>query len=234
LSGFPQADNTEERNEMEQIELTALQRTIEKGRAKRLRRAGQVPAMLYGYGVENVPLQIEALALTRTLARAGASQLIHLRIGDAASTRPVLAREIQRDVLSGDPIHVDFLAVSMTETLTAEVAIVLVGEPAAVETGEGLVLQGANTIEIECLPGDLIPSLEVDVTELELNSAIYVEDLRVPEGITILSDPQELVAQVVYEEVLEEEEEEEELVIEEPVEVEVITRGKAEEGEDEG
>jgi len=217
---------------MEQIELTAAEREIKKGAAKRLRREGKVPAMLYGHGVENLPLQIEILDLKRTLARAGASQLIHLQVGDAPSAQPVLAREIQRDVLSGDPIHVDFLAVSMTERITAEVTIVLVGEPAAVATGEGLLLQGTNSVEIECLPSDLIPSLEVDVTDLELNSAIYVEDLQPPEGITILSDPQELVAQVVYEEVLEEEVEEE-LLIEEPTEVEVIARGRTAEEEKE-
>jgi large subunit ribosomal protein L25 len=219
---------------MEQIELAATRRTVEKNAAKRLRQEGKVPGVLYGHAVGNVPLEFEALNLKRILAKAGASQLIQLRIDAASSTQPVLAREIQRDVLSGEPIHVDFLAVSMTEKITAEVTLTLVGEPAAVATGEGLLLQGSNTIEIECLPGDLIPTLEVDVADLELNHAIYVSDLRVPDNISILSDPQELVAQVVYEEVLEEEEEEEEeLFVEELPEVEVIGRGKAEEEEEE-
>lgn len=220
---------------MEQIQLAAKSRTIIKGGAKRLRQAGKVPGMLYGYGVENVPLEMEALELRRVLTEAGASQLIRLRVDDASSTQPVLAREIQRDVFSGDPIHVDFLAVSMTEKTTAEVTIILVGDPEAASAGHGILLQGANNIEIECLPGDLIPSLEVDVTNLELNSAIFVGDLRVPDGITILSDPQEMVAHVVPErlpEELEEEEEEEALVVEERGEVEVIGRARAEEEED--
>ena len=218
---------------MEQIELAAARRTVTKNAAKRLRREGRVPGILYGHAVENVPLEFEALTLKRTLAKAGASQLIQLRIDAASSTQPVLAREIQRDVLSGDPTHVDVLAVSMTEKITAEVTLTLIGEPAAVATGEGLLLQGTNTVEIECLPGDLIPTLEVDVTDLELNSALYVSDVRVPDNISILSDPQELVAQVVYEEVEEVEEEEEELFVEEQPEVEVIGRGKAEEEEEE-
>jgi len=219
---------------MEPIELAATHRTVEKKTAKRLRREGRVPGILYGHGVENVPLHFDALELKRTLAKAGASQLIQLQIGKAAS-QPVLAREIQRDVLSGDAIHVDLLAVSMTEKITAEVTVTLVGEPASVATHEGLLLQGINTLEIECLPGDLLPYLEVDVSDLELNSALYVEDLRVPEGITILSDPQELVAQVVYEEVEKEEEEEEEegLFVEERAEVEVIGRGRAAEEDEE-
>jgi large subunit ribosomal protein L25 len=215
---------------MEQIELAAARRSVAKTEAKRLRREGQVPGILYGHGVETVPLQIAALELKRTLAQAGASQLIQLRVDNARSTQPVLAREIQRDVLSGDPIHVDFLAVSMTETITAEVSITLVGEPSLVATGEALLLHGTNTIEIECLPGDLIPTLEVDVSNLTLESAIYVSDLEVPHGITVLSDPQELVAQIVVERMLAAEEEEaEELVLEEPAEVEVISRGRVEE-----
>jgi large subunit ribosomal protein L25 len=226
-------DNSEERRAMERIELAATRRTVEKKTAKRLRREGRVPGILYGHGFESVPLHFDALDLKRTLATAGASQLIQLQI-DEATPQPVLAREIQRDVLSGEPIHVDLLAVSMTEKITAEVTVTLIGEPESVATGEGLLLQGINTLEIECLPGDLIPHLEVDVSHLELNTAIYVEDLQVPQGITILSDPQELVAQVIYEEVEEEEEEEEELFVEEPAEVEVIGRGRAEEeGEEE-
>jgi large subunit ribosomal protein L25 len=219
---------------MEQIGLTAQSRTVEKRGAKRLRRQGKVPGMLYGRGVGNVPLSMEAIELKRILHEAGASQLIELRIDEASTTQPVLAREIQRDVLSGEAIHVDFYAVSMTEKITAEVTIALVGEPAAVATAHGILLQGANSILIECLPGDLIPSLEVDVSGLELNSAIYVGDLELPANIEVLADPQELVAQVVHERLEEEEEElEEELILEEPAEVEVIGRGREEEEEDE-
>jgi large subunit ribosomal protein L25 len=219
---------------MERIELAAARRELEKRAAKRLRQEGKVPGMLYGHGVGNVPLQMVALDLKRTLSQAGASQLIHLRIDDGPKTQPVLAREIQRDVFSGDPIHVDFLAVSMTERITAEVTITLVGEPEVARTGTGILLQGANVIEIECLPGDLIPALEVDVSDLDYDTALLVEDLRVPDNVTILSDPQEMVAQVVREALeVEEEEEEEALLMEEPTEVEVISRGKAAEEEEE-
>jgi large subunit ribosomal protein L25 len=222
-----------ETKQMEQIELSAARRTVEKGGAKRIREQGRVPGIVYGHGFENVPLHMEALELTRILTEAGASSLIHLRIDDASVTQPVLAREIQRDVLTGDPIHVDFLAVSMTERITAEVTINLVGEPDAVTTGDGLLLQGANTLEIECLPGDLIPSLDVDVSGLELHSAIYVADLQVPATVMVLSDPQELIAQVVPERLEEEVEEAvEEFEREETGEVEVISRGRAEEDRD--
>jgi large subunit ribosomal protein L25 len=235
---------------MEQIELVVTRRKVAKGAAKRLRRQGLVPGILYGHGFESVPLQVASLELSRTLAQAGSSQLIQLRIAaavgdlaeqavgdlaeqgaaDDAPSQPVLAREIQRDVLTSEPIHVDFLAVSMTDKITAEVAITLVGEPEPVAQGIGILLQGINSIEIECLPGDLIPFLEVDVSDLDFDTAVYVSDLRVPTAVIILSDPQEMVAQVVHEE-LPEEVEEEELFEEEPAKVEVISRGRVAEGE---
>ena len=193
-----------------------------------------MPGVLYGHGVENVPLKIQALRLNRVLSEAGSSQLIHLRIDDSPTTQPVLAREIQRDVLTGAPVHVDFLAVSMTEKITAQVALTLVGEPQPVVQGEGMLLHGAGEIEIECLPGDLIPSLEVDISDLDFDTAVYVGDLQVPANITILSDPQEMIAQLSYEQmaVAVEEEEEEVLFEEEPTEVEVISKGKPEEEEE--
>jgi len=214
---------------MERIELVAHRRQVAKRLAKQLRSEGWVPGVMYGYDVGSVPLKFEALNLARTLNEAGASQLIYLRIDDTSVAHPVLAREIQRDIFSGAPTHVDFLAVSMTEKITAEVVINLVGEPVPVTQGEGILLQGINSLEIECLPGDLIPSLEVDISDLDFDVSIFVSDLDLPEGITILSDPQEMVAQVTYEqlEIAEElEEEEEGLFVEESAQVEVIGKGK--------
>jgi large subunit ribosomal protein L25 len=122
----------------------------------------------------------------------------------------------------------------MTEKITADVTVNLVGEPVSVTAGEGVLLQGANTLQIECLPSDLIRSLVVDVSELEFNSALYVADLEIPANITILADPEDLVAQVVPERLEEEEEELEEEVLfeEEPAEVEVITAARDEEDEE--
>jgi large subunit ribosomal protein L25 len=148
--------------------------------------------------------------------------------------QPVLAREIQRDVFTGEPTHVDFLAVSMTEKITAEVAISLVGEPTAFSEVDAMLLQGINTLQIECLPGDLIPSLEVDVSDLQVDGALYVGDLVLPDNITVLSDPQEMLAQVVRERLEEEEEEEEEeLLVDGAPEIEVITRGRTEDDTEE-
>ena len=216
---------------MERIELNAKSRVVEKRAARQLRREGKIPGIVYGSDTDNTPVQFDSLTLRRILSQAGASQLIHLRIDDSAKSQPVLAREIQRDIFTGYPTHVDLLAVSMTERITAEVIINLVGEIADDVAGVGVLLQGTNTIEIECLPGDLIPYLEVDISGLELNTALYVSDLNVAQEITILSDPQELIAQVVPERLQDEEEEEEDLFAEEDADVEVIGRERDEDEE---
>jgi large subunit ribosomal protein L25 len=221
---------------MEQNELIANHREVKKGAAKWLRKEGLVPGMLYGHGVGNVPVQFERRDLKRVLAETGGSQLIYLRLDESADTQPALPREIQRDVFTGDPIHIDFLAVSMTEKITAEVTIVLTGRPEPVAAGEGILLQGANSIEIECLPANLIPVIEVDVSHLDFDHSMYISDLVVPDEITVLSDPEEMVAQVAHEQMeaaIEEVEEEELLVVEEMPEVEVIGRGRDEDEEEE-
>ncbi|MGD9101335.1 MAG: 50S ribosomal protein L25 [Anaerolineae bacterium] len=216
---------------MERLELVAAHRTVEKGAAKHLRQQGKVPGVLYGQGMKNAFLQVDVLDLKRILSQGGASQLVYLKVDDTSSWQPVLLREIQRNIFSGDPTHVDFLSISMTEKITSSVAVSMVGEPVPVSQGTGILLQGASTVEVEGLPGDLPPSLQVDISELGLEEALYVSDLKVPAGIVVLSDPQEMVAQIVHHRlaVEGEEEEEEEVFVAESPEVEVIARGKDEE-----
>ncbi len=217
---------------MEQLEILATRRTLKKGIAKHLRQQDKVPAVLYGRNIENEFLQVETLDLRRILIQGGASQLLYVKVDDLPEARPALMREVQRDIFTGDPTHVDFMVISMTEKITASIVVRMIGEPQPVILGTGILLQGANTIEVECLPSDLIRSFNVDVSGLELNEALYVSDVDAPDGIVILSDPQEMVAQIAYEKLAEEDEEiegEEELFVEESPEVEVISKGRDEE-----
>ena len=218
---------------MEQIELRAEKRTIIGKRVKGLRREGIIPALLYGPKTEPVSIQCDERELQHVLARAGGTNLISLRIGDAGKPKMILVSEVQRDSITNELYHVDFYQVVMTETVTAEVNIVLTGQPPAVQQKEFMLLQGTDSVEIECLPGDLIHSIEVDLSTLvEIDDAIYVKDLQVPENITILTDGNELVAKVQRLRVAEEEEEVEVEVA--PEEVEVIAKGKeVEEAEEE-
>jgi large subunit ribosomal protein L25 len=210
---------------MEQFELRAEKRTIIGRRVKGLRREGVVPAVLYGPKTEPIPIQCGERELQRILARAGGTNLISLKIGRARKPKMALAREVQRDVITNEVYHVDFYQVVMTEKVHAEVNITLTGEPPAVQQKEFMLLQGTDSVEIECLPGDLIHSIEVDLSSLEIDDAIYVKDLQVPDNITILTDGEELVAKVQHLRVEEEEEVEEEVLEMAPEEVEVIAKG---------
>ncbi|MDH4135604.1 MAG: 50S ribosomal protein L25 [Anaerolineae bacterium] len=218
---------------MEQFELKAEKRTIIGKKVKGLRREGLIPAVLYGPKTEPIPIQCYERELQHVLARAGGTNMISVRIGKAHKPKMALARGVQRDVITGELCHVDFYQVVMTETVKTEVNIILSGEPPAVQQKEFMLLQGTDSVEVECLPGDLIHSIEVDLsTLLEIDDAIYVKDLQVPDNVTILTDGDELVAKIQRLRLAEEEEEvEEEMVEMAPEEVEVIAKGKEEVGE---
>jgi large subunit ribosomal protein L25 len=181
---------------MDALELKAEPRDVVGRHVKGLRQQGFVPVILYGRDVESTPLKVEARALTKVLDVAGTHRLIALKVGDNRSTM-TLARDIQRDNIKRRYLHVDFFAVKMDEKVTAQVPIVLIGEAPAVKELSGVLTQGLDQLEIECLPGDLIDSIEVDVSNLaEFNASISVSDLRVPGNITVLSDPESMVAKV--------------------------------------
>ncbi len=215
---------------MEQIELKAEPREWIGRHVKRVRTQGYVPAVLYGSHIEPTPIQIESKALQKVLAKAGGNTLVALQIG---KKRPVLtlAREIQRDVIRHHILHVDFYQVVMTEKITAEVPLVLTGKAPAVDAHGGILVHGLNTVEVQCLPGDLPSSLEVDLSPLaEFNDLISVADLQVPPSVTILSEPESVIARIEAPRMMEEEEEE----VEEAVaaaEPELVGRKEEREGE---
>jgi large subunit ribosomal protein L25 len=181
---------------MEALELKAEARQTTGKGVGQLRRQGLVPAVVYGKGVEADPIQIEAKVLRKVLAQAGTHQLIALQIG-SKRPRMTLARDIQIDAVKRSMLHVDFYAVNMREKVTAEVPLVFVGVSPAVKDLNGILVQGLSEVEIECLPADLISAIEVNVEGLtELDSMLTVADLVVPNSITILSDPESMVAKV--------------------------------------
>jgi large subunit ribosomal protein L25 len=194
-----------------------------------LRRAGQVPAILYGRNIEPVLIQLEVRPLNRVLSRAGQSRLIKLNVQGQAEPHMALARAIHREPITGNLYHVDFMAVSMTEKIRVQVQVILVGESPAVQRGEGVLVHAINNVEIQCLPGNLINSIRVDVSMLDkIDAQVVVKQLKVPEGIEILASPDEMVVRVTP--VREEKAEEAVPVVAEAApEVEVIEKGKKEE-----
>jgi large subunit ribosomal protein L25 len=213
---------------MEQIELSAESRTITGRGVRALRHQGYVPGVVYGSQVETTPIQVESKILHKVLAKAGGNTLIALQIG---KKKPVLtlAREIQRDVIRHNILHVDFYQVVMTEKITAEVPLVLTGKAPAIEEG-GTLVHGLNTVEVQCLPADLPSSIEVDLSSLaEFNDLVAVTDLQVPSSVTILSDPESVIARIEAPRLVEEEEEELEEEIDLSAEPELVGRAEPEE-----
>jgi large subunit ribosomal protein L25 len=215
-----------------QIELTAKPREIQGRRVKRLRSQGWIPAVVYGHHTAPRSLQVELKTLNKVLARAGESRLISLKVAGSESPQTVLVREVQRDILSRLPLHVDFYEVSMTEKLHATVPLHFVGRSPLVASGDALLNEALTEVEVECLPADLPESIEVDVSRLtDFDAIILVKDLQVPPGVEILADPDEPVANLsaVREQVVEEEA----AAPAEAAEVEVVAKGKAAKGEEE-
>ncbi|MFQ6100097.1 MAG: 50S ribosomal protein L25 [Anaerolineae bacterium] len=216
----------------EQVELMAKKRTVLGKQVKQLRRQGWVPCVMYGHNFDPVSLQLEARRLRQVLSEVGGSQLVSIKIKGIKQPEMALVRDLQRDPIKGTLLHVDFYRVMMTERLTAEVPLMTVGESPVVERNEGILLYGISTVEVECLPGDLVDAIEVDLSDLvEVDQALHVRDLAVPAGIEVLTSPDEMIVHVVP--VKEEEEEEiEEIEVPGVEEVEVIAEARAEEATD--
>lgn len=163
----------------------------------KLRAEGKVPAVVYGHGVKPESLVIEAKQLESAYRHAGGNKIIELKVGDHKA-RNVLIHEVQAEGIKGGLLHADFYVVRMDELLKAEVPVHFVGESTAVYQGEGSLLKNLETIEVECLPGDLPESIEVDISVLDdFEKTITLADLKVPAGVKFLiEDEATLVARV--------------------------------------
>jgi large subunit ribosomal protein L25 len=159
----------------------------------RLRRAGRVPAVVYGRGGDTVAITVPARELSHILAR-GVNSLITLKLdgGDQLA----LARQVQRHPTRGDFVHVDFVRVSTDVAIAAEVAVHLLGEAAGVRDG-GLLDQSVFSLTVEAKPQDIPGQVEVDISGLGIGDQLHVADLPLPAGVTTAIDPETLVAQVV-------------------------------------
>jgi large subunit ribosomal protein L25 len=166
-----------------------------KGVARKLRAAGRVPAVFYGHGQATVALSVDARQMVHVLHSAGGSNVLLDLIVDG---KPHLAmpREIQRDHIHNTLIHVDFLAVSRTEKIAVDVPVIEIGEAAGVKEG-GVVEHHLRDLHIESLPQDVPEHIEVDITDLNIGDMIHVRDVVVPEGVTILTNPDDAVLSVI-------------------------------------
>jgi large subunit ribosomal protein L25 len=166
-----------------------------KGVARKLRASGRVPAVLYGHGKDARALSVDAKELFHLLhGAAGGNVLIDLVI-DGKKTM-AMPREVQRDHVRGQYLHVDFLEVRRDEKVTVDVPIHLIGESAGVKAG-GVLEHHLWDLKVECLPQDLPESIEADISALNVNDSLHVSDVVVPDVCTVLTPQDEIVAAVV-------------------------------------
>jgi large subunit ribosomal protein L25 len=181
---------------VEELRLKATHREVTGKKTRFLRRQGVTPAHLYGHDVESLTLQCDTDELHRLIARAGKTRLIDLEI-DSEKARSVFVREIQKDAVAQQLLHVDFYQVKKTEKIAVDVPIVFVGEAPAMKGKGRMLVHAITSLNIECLPGNVPPQIEVDLSPLqELEQAINVKDIVLGPDITVNADPEQLVVKV--------------------------------------
>jgi large subunit ribosomal protein L25 len=217
------------------VDLQAKERE-ERGKnaARRLRASGMVPAVLYGDGSGaggTTALAVPDRVVDYTLQHLGDNALYDIDLGSGGSTARIV--DVQRDPVSGRLIHVDFAPVNMRERIEITVPVHLVGESPGTEEG-GVLQQVAYEVQIETLPGDIPQELTLDVSSLGMNENLTLADLALPDGITLISDPEEVAATVTAPtEITEEDLEAAGVVEEEPEEGEPVEgEEEPEEGEE--
>ena len=215
---------------MDTVKLEASRRSVIGKKVKTLRREGKLPAVIYGRHMEPLPIVLDLRSTTKILREVSLATVLTIDVDGEAYT--VLMRERQRGILSGKYTHIDFLAISMTETVRTQVNIFVEGTSPAEEEYGAIIMTGADSIGVEALPGDLPESLIVDVSVLtNIGDTLTVADLVLPKGVEVLTDPTEMLAVVTMPAAAISEEEEEALEGDLDVEPEVIGEEGGEEEE---
>ncbi|MFW5693723.1 MAG: 50S ribosomal protein L25 [Alkalispirochaeta sp.] len=164
-----------------------------KGAARRLRRAGRIPAVVYGHD-EPHALSVEAREFHKEFHTVSESTLINLKSPEG--DRQVLIKDYEEDILTGKIIHIDFYEVEKGRKVHTRIALELVGSPVGVREG-GVLEHSLYEVEIECLPKDLPEHMTVDVSGLNNGESLHISDVVPPPGVEILNDPDQTVAAVV-------------------------------------
>ncbi|MBA2441450.1 MAG: 50S ribosomal protein L25 [Rubrobacter sp.] len=218
-----------------------LQAREREGRGKRetrkLRATGMTPAILYGDGEKaNTPLAVPAHTVDYTLQHLGDNALYELGLSSGKATARIV--DVQRDPVSGRLIHLDFTPVNMREVVEVTVPVTVVGEAVGVQQDDGVLQQVSYEVQVESLPGNIPQELTLDVSELGMGENLTLADLDLPEGVTLISEAEEVAATVTAPTEISEEEieaagivEEESEEMGEEADEEVLSGEEAEEAE---
>jgi len=181
---------------MENILLEAKAREKVGRVANFLRKTNFIPAVLFGHNIPNKNLIVPQKTFSRAFKEAGESTLVDLKIDEAAPVK-VLIQDIQTDPLDGEIIHVDFYQVSMTEKLEADILFNFVGESPAVKDLGGILVKSLDHLRVKCLPGDLAHQIDVPLGSLKnFGDVIHIKDIKLPQGMEILDNANEVIATV--------------------------------------
>src|SRR5215217_2265092 len=181
---------------VENVDLQAREREGRgKNNARRLRAQGMMPAVLYGDGGgENAILAVPTKVVDYTLQHVGDNALYDVNLGDRGDLTARVV-DVQRNPVTGKLVHVDFAPVNMRERIVITVPLAVVGESPGVVEG-GVLQQVAYEVEVETLPGDIPQEVTLDVSDLGLNENLTLDDVTLPEGVTLVSDPEEVAVTV--------------------------------------
>jgi large subunit ribosomal protein L25 len=176
--------------------LAAEHREVTGKAVQRLRKVGRLPAVVYGHGVDSTNLTVDAHDFDLLRRNVGQNALIDLSV-DGKSSNPVLIQAVQVHPVHRRPLHADLFLVRMTEELTVDVPLVATGESAAVEQLNGTLLHPIESVRVKALPDHLPQSIEYSVESLiDFDASVHVRDLTIPSDVTLLTDPDEIIAKV--------------------------------------
>ncbi len=182
---------------MDQIELAVAHREALGKSVKALRRQGITPVHLYGRGIDSLSLQCETSGLIRVLAEAGQTNLVGLKIAGENKPRSVLVRDVQVSPVKSGLIHVDFFEVSLAEKVRVDVPIILTSEAPITKQKEYILVQEMDSLSVECLPADMPNDATLDLAVLtEPDQSLKVSDIDLGDDVTIINDPEHVVARI--------------------------------------
>lgn len=176
-------------------ELTATPRQIIGKASKRLAGQGQIPAVIYGHKREPMAVAVDKHDFEQFMAHHAGATLVEVMLEGEKKPINAMIREIQRSPVKGNILHVDLVAVSMTQKVSAAIPLHLVNDPEGVKAG-GILTVNLHELNVEGLPGDLPEGIEWDVAALEVGDTLTVGEIVPPEGLTLLDDPEAIVASV--------------------------------------
>ncbi len=193
---MPERTKTMADNKIDAVVATPRTGTFNKNHARRVRVSGLIPAVVYGAGKESVAVTVDPKVITKILySESGHNTIFDLTIEGHGAAKAMIV-DWQNEPIKGKLLHIDLKRIAMDKAMTVSVEVKLIGVPAGVKMGGGVLSQVLHEVEIECLPGDIPSHIDVDVSGLEVNGAIHISDLPHSDKVTYLGEEDALVAHV--------------------------------------